>query len=471
MKIIFVYKGRYFVQDVVVIETLSAIAKRYGHETFLLFDQDVFGSSDNVISSPWLHRLFTHPERFEKELSKIDPDLIVFYDPIHLNERWNFSFIDRAGLSRYKVKTVCLSYFEVSDPGIFNFVLLGEPEHTFNVFLRERHYLGNQSVFHDSRLADLNALPVPDKELFAGHIDLNNSYLIFTSKGCPASCSYCIETVLKDHIKADYFRQRSPANVLEELLEAKRLYGVKEIIYKDSIFTFNKDWLKEYLSLYRDHIDLPYKCFAKVGNFDLEIANMLKYSRCYCVEFGVQTFNESIKRDVLDRVESVAALKRAFAICDQVQLQYDVDHLFGVPGECVDDHLMAAKVYVGLQSLNRIKCHNLVVYPNAKISRYFSGKISDEESYQAGFFSFVAGSSSMKAANACFQKYFKVLPLLPIFMNDFLQNKNRWNIFRFVPNVVIIVIMFILAVKNGDKRFEIYVKYYFIKVFQAIVRK
>ena len=471
MKIVFIYKGRYFLQDAVVIEILSALAKRYGHETALVYDQDVFGPSDNVISSPWLHGLCAHSKSFIKEICATGSDLIVFYDPIRLNASWGRSLLDQINLTGIGGKTVYLSCLDAPDTGGYSFTLIGEPELTFDVFLRESLYSGNQTVLRDPRLADLNGLPFPDKDLFKNYINFRDSYLVFTGKGCPARCSYCMETVLKDHMGADYVRRRSPGHVIAELSEAKRRYGITEIIYKDSIFASNKDWLREYLPLYRAQINLPYKCFAKAGNFDEEIAVSLKESRCYCVEFGVQTFNEPIKAVVLDREESVASLQKAFAMCDRLHLAYDADHLFGIPGESLDDHVMASRIYAGLQWLNRIKCHNLVFYQGARISKYCPDAAKKSMCGQADFFSFVAGGPDMKRVNVCFQKYFKVLPLLPGVVNAFLQTHNRWKIFRFIPNGLIMGMMLVIAVKNSDKRFGIYVKYYVMKLIKTILGK
>ncbi|HOY08521.1 MAG TPA: hypothetical protein PLB05_00405 [Candidatus Omnitrophota bacterium] len=460
MKITFFYKGRYFLQDAVVTETLSAIAKRYGHATALVYDQDIFGLSDNIISSPALHWSFANPKNFVKKVMETDPDLLVFYDAIHLNRNWIRALL--AGITQAGgcAKAVYLSCVETPDSEDFNFTLIGEPELTFDLFLRERQDLGSARVFRHPGVADLNGLPIPDKSLFDGYIDFKDSYLVFTSKGCPGRCSYCLETVLKDAMGAHYCRRRSPWHVLAELKAAKERYGIKEVIYKDSIFAINKDWLREYLPQYREQIALPFKCFAKAGSFDAEMARMLKESRCYCVEFGVQTFNESLKHNILAREEKNTAIQAAFAICDEYDLTYDADHLFGIPQESLEDHLTAAGIYAQLRRLNRIKCHNLVFYRHAKIFESSPVDIKNDSNYQADFFSSIAGSPDMRVINACFQKYFKILPLLSTAANAFVRNKHRWKFFKFVPDGLIMAGMLILAMKNRDKRFRVYLKQY-----------
>jgi hypothetical protein len=230
----------------------------------------------------------------------------------------------------------------------------------------------------------------------------------------------------------------------------------------------NKDWLREFLPQYRKQIDLPFKCFAKAGSFDEEMARMLKESRCYCVEFGVQTFNESLKHNILAREEKNAVIQTAFAICDEYDLTYDADHLFGIPQESLEDHLTAAGIYAKSRRLNRIKCHNLVFYRQARISEYSPADIKNDKNYQADFFSSVAGSPDMRGINACFQKYFKILPLFSVAGNSFLNEKNRWKIFKFIPNVLILFGMLIIAIKNKDRRFRVYLKYYPKKIFRTV---
>ncbi|MFA5261140.1 MAG: hypothetical protein WC450_07940 [Candidatus Omnitrophota bacterium] len=223
MKIVFLYKGRYFLQDAVVTETLSAIAKRHGHETVLVYDQDSFGLSDNIISSPRLHRLFSRSKNLAKKILKVKPDLIIFYDAIHLHENWMRALRKEIKSLANSVKTVYLSYIDIPAPGDYDFILIGEPELTFDMFLRERHYAGPQTIFRNPGVADLNALPLPDKCLFERYVNFKDSYMVFTSKGCPGHCSYCLETILKDRMGTHYCRRRFPEHVIAELKEAKQI--------------------------------------------------------------------------------------------------------------------------------------------------------------------------------------------------------------------------------------------------------
>src|SRR5690606_19458845 len=129
----------------------------------------------------------------------------------------------------------------------------------------------------------------------------------------------------------------------------------------------SKRWLRELLSAYRREIGVPFKCFCTVQGFDAETARLLAEAGCYSVEFGLQTWNPVIRRDVLARHETNAAALAAFRHCAEQRLWFDVDHMFGLPGESEQDHVEGALAYRGLAYLNRVKVHQLVYLPTAEI--------------------------------------------------------------------------------------------------------
>ncbi|MFC1576770.1 B12-binding domain-containing radical SAM protein [Candidatus Omnitrophota bacterium] len=468
MRIIFAYKGRYQIRDSVIIEHLSAIAKKYGHDTGLIYDQDVFGVTDNVANVPFLNRILSDEKRFARKAAGMAPDMIVFLEGF-ARGRWNDAISKiMKELSPSSIR-VRLSRREAPSPsGLYDHTVTGEAEFAFECFLADKLYSGNIRA-HDLRgLADLNALPLPDKSLFAPYINFTDSYLIYTSKGCPYECSYCEETVYKNNFGAGYFRRKDPENVIRELAAAKAAFKIKEVMYKDSVFARDKGWLKKYLKLYRENIDLPYKCFGKAESFDDELAAMLKETKCYCVEFGVQTFNEKLKNDMLKRDEKTSALLRAFSACDSHALRYDADHIFGIPGESIPDHIEAAGIYAGLRYMNRIKCHNLVYYKEADIYEYAPPSVKGDSGYREDFFSHVSGGEAMVGPNRAFEKFFKALPALPKWLVRYIAARNRWKIFSFVPHIAILPLMLALAVKNKDRRFMVYLKYYPKKIRMAL---
>jgi hypothetical protein len=468
VKILFVYKGRYHVRDSVTVEYLSAIARRCGHETALVYDQDIFGVTDNVFSSSFFNRALSDDRKTLRRIALHAANIAVFLDGFNRRE-WNSAISGRVRQGDRGIATVLLSSARrASEVEAYDYLLQGEPELAFERFLKEKTYDASKGIYNFDGLTDLNSLPFPDKDLFRRYVILKDSYLVYTGRGCPYECSYCEETIYKDVLGDGYYRRRSPESVLAELQEAKAKFGFSEVIYKDSVFALDKEWLRRFLPEYKARIGLPYKCFGRAEVFDDEIAVMLKESGCYCVEFGVQTFNETLKRETLNRKESTDAILKAFSACDRFRLRYDADHLFGIPGESVEDHKEAAKIYSGLGYINRIKCHNLTFYRESAIYKDAGAQVRIGENDGSDFFSSVAGNKEMVRPNAIFEKYFKILPLLPNRVNRFIMSDNNWRAVAFFPGVLIIFFMMLLAAKNGDKRFRIYLKYYPFRIWRAI---
>jgi radical SAM superfamily enzyme YgiQ (UPF0313 family) len=299
--IVFVYKGRYFVRDTETICYLSSISKSYGYNTDLVYDEDVFGVTDNVFSFPILNYVFSLDKVIAERVISLSPFMVVFL--LNFN---NIGWVKRIGsfLTKSNIKTIVISPLDGLDDKEIDFasyVLVGEPEKVFDRFvqkIKRREELLPKKMQVDG-LCDVDKLPLPDKSLFSRYIDFSLSYMVYTSKGCIGKCSYCEETIYSNKFGSFYYRRRSPAKVIEELILAKKKYNPREIIFKDSVFTVDKKWLKEFLKMYTQEIKVPYKCFGKAEFFDEEIAYELKSSGCYCIEFGIQTLNEKIRKEVL----------------------------------------------------------------------------------------------------------------------------------------------------------------------------
>ena len=96
-------------------------------------------------------------------------------------------------------------------------------------------------------IANLDELPLPARDL----IDMDryldvwedecgySSMTITTSRGCPYGCEWCREAV-----HGDGFRQRSPANVAEEMKAIKDTWDVTRLRMVDDVDAIDRGWLE-----------------------------------------------------------------------------------------------------------------------------------------------------------------------------------------------------------------------------------
>ena len=439
MNVVLVYRGRYHVREALDLETLSAVLRRSGHQTRLVYDPDTFGVTDNVFQLPALSRWLDRRQQTLARILEQRPDAVVF-SVLSTSYAWCREIA--AGVKQRSTAPVIFLGLHPSlvpqrilRDSCVDYAVAGEPENVLNRLLERigggqdvadvgnLWYRRNGEVVHTQRaeLVDLDALPLPDKELFAPYASHRYSYSAMVSRGCPYQCTFCEETCAKKLYGPRYFRRKSVSAVIEELAEGKRKYRYREVIFKDSYLSGDKRWLREFIERYRREIAVPFKCFCTICGFDDETAALLKEGGCYCIEFGLQTWNDRLRRDILRRQETSEDAFRVFQICDRHRLRYDVDHMFHLPTETEQDHILGVECYRQLRYLGRVKVHHLVYYPTAEILSHAVAAgdvppdVSEElaEGCQRDFYGAETGRSSDRKRVPAYAALYKILPLLP----------------------------------------------------------
>ena len=485
MNITFVHLGR----ENLGIEYLSAAAKQAGHRVSLAMDPGLFGINDNVFYAPFLEKIFNQKSIVLRKIEKSNPDLVAF--SVYTGTfKWAVD-IAREIKRKLDVKTVFGGVHVTLVPEIvireksIDFLIVGEGEEAFVELLEalETHKqpqaiknlwrrMDGEVIKNTLRppVKDLDALPLPDKELFEKDINYGDDYLIMTSRGCPYNCSYCCESYYNALYDRKFFRRRSVDSVLHELTTMKKRYNFKEVMFNDSIFFTNLPWLKTLLEKYRTRIGVPFRCFGRVNAFSEEVAELLKSAGCYAIEFGIQTLNEPLRKNILNRPENNQDSRNAFALCDTYGISYDIDHMFGLPEEKEEDHAYAARVYGNLKHLNRVKCHNLMYFPKLAITSLAEKKgilsSSDVQLIGAGeegvdfFHVDSVKEAEWQRINRSYKTLYKMLPLLPPRLLKFFLAHNMQRKLHRVPHPVVVLLQVLVAIRGKDYRFILYIRYY-----------
>jgi anaerobic magnesium-protoporphyrin IX monomethyl ester cyclase len=131
---------------------------------------------------------------------------------------------------------------------------------------------------------------------------------IITSRGCPEDCSYCCLPPLWGH----RHRQVSAARVLDELALLYGKYGVREIYFKDNLFTFNKRWVTELCEgLLARGIKLSWSCGTGVKYVTPELLALMKKAGCHTINFGFESGTQRILDSVSKNITPEQSLSAA----------------------------------------------------------------------------------------------------------------------------------------------------------------
>ncbi|MDP6525910.1 MAG: radical SAM protein [Kiritimatiellia bacterium] len=499
MNVVLVYKGRYQVREALDLETLAAVLNGGGHNVSLVYDADPFGVTDNVLQVPWLSRRLTSPERWAQKIAALAPDVVIF-SVLQATYRWS-----RAVAENLRSLARCPVVFAGLHPSLVpervmrdlcvDYVVQGETEPIINSLLeaiasgeglpsvgnlwhREKDGPGDgadaEPVFtFRVEPTNLDALPLPDKELFRPHISHSYSYVAMVSRGCPFQCSFCEETCSREMYGSNYFRRKSVDTVMRELVAGMQKYRYREVIFKDSYLSGSSQWLEDLMIRYRKEIAVPFKCFCTISGFEERTAQLLKEGGCYCIEFGLQTWNEDIRHRVLQRGETNGDAKETFDICARHGLWYDVDHMFGLPGETEEDHRSGALQYSELPHLNRVKVHHLVYLPGAGIidRALEAGTVSADireqlaDGIETDFYD--AGAAGNPRLTAAYGDLFKLLPAMPKRILGWFLSGHRVLVLRYVPRLVIALLQGLMALRSRDLRFAEYIRQYPRKILRS----
>jgi len=192
---------------------------------------------------------------------------------------------------------------------------------------------GDEVVKNPGRpLVDLNAIPAPDfdvhrtilinddqlfRDVYAPAIQGGRQYMIMTQRGCPYSCSFCVESVYQDRFgKKEHLRRRTVDAVIDELVQAKEKHDMKVVLFYDDVFTVNPKWLKEFAPRYKKEVGLPFWCYTYPRSTRKEELVMLKDAGLASVTVGVQSGSEEVLSSYNRPVPSTMAIRAARDIVD-----------------------------------------------------------------------------------------------------------------------------------------------------------
>lgn len=317
------------------LEYLAAVATQKGHKVIGLVDTKF--NPKNIITNDEKKNL-TFIESFE-------PDLIGFIVTTP-RYQWCLKF---ARLIKDRVWDIPIMFGgphptlvpeNVISKDCVDIICIGEGEEAFAEFLDNptRDDIKNiwtKTTQNETRplIKDLDSIPFPNKEIWRGQIpdSCYETYNIIASRGCPFNCIYCYHTALKKIYQEPYFRRRSVENVIQELEEAKEKYSIKEIVFDDDILTENLMWLKDFSNEYKERINIPFIGLSNPTILDEEKILLLKKAGCRFLMWGIQSGDEQIRSIIMRRHISNKKIIKIGKAFHKHNLQFSIDHLFGVP--------------------------------------------------------------------------------------------------------------------------------------------
>ncbi len=450
------------------LQYLTSVLKAGGHEVRVFLDPQLF--DDDIISIKPLARIFDHRKKLVAELKAYQPDLVGisvvtdFYQwacaiagmikeamdvPIIFGGIHPTSVPERVIQNKF-VDMVCIGEGEGALLELADSMSKGQVDYSIrNIWFKKDGIVIRNAI--RPLIEDIDALPAPDTDIYFlnfPHFKKTGLYLISTARGCPNACSYCCHSYLHDLYKGKgrYVRQRSVANVINELKRSKDLYGIKFVAFMDNCFGYDIAWLKEFSYEYKKEIGLTFECIMHPDHVNPEAVRYLKQAGCYAVTMGIQSWNEDIRKEVLSRDVDNNAMQQAVRLIQDEGMFLMTDSIFDLPGQNEQDIITCAYQYAHIKP-KRIYFYMLRYYPKtamtqmAKDRGWLTAERFEEVMDGVNVTSFAIGGDKVGRKTIQFQILFYLIDLLPKATSLFILDRKLYRFFPTIFGPAIIVIL------------------------------
>ena len=189
-------------------------------------------------------------------------------------------------------------------------------------------------------LDDLDTLPDPELGLFdvpGLYTSRQGMFTYLMSRGCAFRCTYCsAHTLMKVAPRTGKFwRFLTPRKAAEQIarLLAAHLPDATLVSFGDAIFFPHREWLAEFVPLYKEKVGLPVSCNMRADLVHEDTTAMLRELGVRTVRMGVESGNEHMTRDVLKRNLHVSDLRRAYRLLREAGIERWSYNIVGLPTE------------------------------------------------------------------------------------------------------------------------------------------
>lgn len=189
---------------------------------------------------------------------------------------------------------------------------------------------------------ELDDLPFPDKAaslyIDAYFRDPERAQLgnLFGSRGCPFRCAYCSSHA----IWSRKVRYRTPENILDEMADLRRDFGVERYSFLDDTFTMNRKWAGDICDgLVKRNMRARWGCYTRLDVLTEPLLLKMRNAGLVEVDVGIETGSprmvEFLQKDIkLDRVREMAA------VLNKHHVPWNSFIMMGLPDETVEDTQM-----------------------------------------------------------------------------------------------------------------------------------
>jgi radical SAM superfamily enzyme YgiQ (UPF0313 family) len=152
-----------------------------------------------------------------------------------------------------------------------------------------------------------------------------------SSRGCALDCAFCGYTLAQGL----RFRMRGAENVAAELDEIRNKHGVRNVVFRDPIFSMRKDRVAEICDrILERKLDIRWQCETAVMWLDRPLLEKMARAGCVHISFGVESADPEIQKKYCgNKLRNHDAAQKVFDACREFGIETRAFCMIGFPGE------------------------------------------------------------------------------------------------------------------------------------------
>lgn len=344
-------------------------AKRIVTANPLLTAIIVLGINPSVSSTPKM----TAVTKLVKVLKKKAPDLKVLVGGLHP------SALPERTLSETKADYVCQGEGFETLAGLMTALKAGQQE----IYLpglwwvrRDGLSFGGNPTPIDPEKLPMAAWDLLPMERYRAHNwqcledpERRGPYaMIYTSLGCPFTCSYCNIHALYGGIPRGqpHIRTRSAERVAEEVDHLVHTYGVRKFKFMDEMFALSPRRVIEVCNaIIRLHHDLDIWAYARTDTLDELMLHKMRAAGIRWVCIGFESASDAVRQGVAKKYRQ-DEIERAVRLCRKADVNIIANFMVGLPDDDADS-MQATLDMAKLFNFEYINLYCAAAYPGSKL--------------------------------------------------------------------------------------------------------
>ncbi len=245
-------------------------------------------------------------------------------------------------------------------------------------------------------LIEMDNLPIPNWDLFDERHrmrpfegELKNYGFFEISRGCPYSCSYCVNSKIhkiykESEINSGVYRFHSPSEVIQRMKKFKEKYGFNHIqLVDENLTVMPLSNLESLAEMYIQEIGVGFFTMGRpetIVNHPKK-AELLAKMGCRMFALGAESGSETLRKEILNRPMKNETLEEAAKILKENGILVSLYNIIGFPTETKSMIFDTIRLNRRIQP-DRYSVRFLVPYPGTDIRSYCVDKGYLEENYE-----------------------------------------------------------------------------------------